>query len=214
MSTFLRADGWHKQWLWEWLMASWLCCGERRWTKSVLGPESAFFWICLGSSLKGKCVLTKQSQFIDAVKSVIHKKFLNGPTNWKISVGSNQNGWKLLYLFHSQNHSMIEVGRHLWRLPSPAYLLKQAQLEQVAQGCVLSGFKYLHRWRLYNFSGQLVFPVAALQPWFFWFHDLPRDKTCPKGHVQELADRHWKIMKAIPVQDHCAEVLGCLFSQT
>ena len=37
--------------------------------------------MCLGSSLKGKCVLTKQSQFVDAVKSVMHKKFLNEPTN-------------------------------------------------------------------------------------------------------------------------------------
>lgn len=37
--------------------------------------------MCLGSSLKGKCVQTKQSQFIDAVKSVIHKKFLNESTN-------------------------------------------------------------------------------------------------------------------------------------
>lgn len=45
------------------------------------GSRVLDFWMCLGSSLKGKCVLAKQSEFIDAVKSVIHKKFLNGPTN-------------------------------------------------------------------------------------------------------------------------------------
>lgn len=28
-----------------------------------------------GSSLKGKCMLTKQSQFTDAIKSIIYKNF-------------------------------------------------------------------------------------------------------------------------------------------
>lgn len=43
-------------------------------------------------SLKGKCVLTKQSHFIGAVESVIHKKFLNGCSN-KLE-NTNQEGLK------------------------------------------------------------------------------------------------------------------------
>ena len=52
------------------------------------------FWslqtFAYGSSLKGKCMLTKQSQFTDAIKSVICRKLLNEPTNWKICRDSNQ----------------------------------------------------------------------------------------------------------------------------
>lgn len=45
---------------------------------------------------------------------------------------------------------MVGVGRNLWRLSSPAALLKQAHLEQVAQGCVQTGFVSLQRKRLHN----------------------------------------------------------------
>lgn len=77
---------------------------------------------------------------------------------------------------------------HLWRLPGPTYLLKQDQLVQVAQGCVLSSFKYHKGWRLHNQSEQLVFQVAALQLCFLWFCDLPKDKSTI--HIQELPDMH------------------------
>lgn len=39
---------------------------------------------------------------------------------------------------------------HLIHLP----VLKQGQLEQVAQDSVLLSFEYLPRWRLHSFSGQ------------------------------------------------------------
>lgn len=121
----------------EWLMASWSCCGERWWTKSIFGLESADFWMCLESSSKSKCMLTKQSQFKDAVKAGILKKFLNG----KIVGVWIKKGWKLLFLFHSQNHRVVENKRHLWRSSNPTPLLKKVQLHQVALGCVQLGFK-------------------------------------------------------------------------
>lgn len=62
----------------EWLMARSSCCGERWWSKSIFGLESADFWMCLESSSKSKYVLTKQNQFKEAVKAGILKKFLNG----------------------------------------------------------------------------------------------------------------------------------------
>lgn len=62
----------------EWLMARSSCCGERWWSKSIFGLESADFWMCMESSSKSKYVLTKQNQFKEAVKAGILKKFLNG----------------------------------------------------------------------------------------------------------------------------------------
>lgn len=59
-----------------------------------------------------------------------------------------------------QNHRLVEVGRNLCRskyVPS----LKQCQLLQVAQGCVLLGFEYLQGWSFHHLSGQ---PVLMFNP--------------------------------------------------
>lgn len=56
--------------------------------------------------------------------------------------------------FITQNQRMAEVGRHVWRLSSPSLLVKQGQLEQVAQGSVQSGFQYLQGLRLHSLSVQ------------------------------------------------------------
>ena len=58
------------------------------------------------------------------------------------------------------SHRMVEVGRHLLSSSSPNALLKQGQLQQVAQDHVQSGFEYLQGWRLHNLSGQPI-PVSG-----------------------------------------------------
>jgi len=62
----------------------------------------------------------------------------------------------LVRIIESQNHRKVEAGRHLWRLFRLKPLLKQGQLEQIAQDCVLLSFEYLHGWRLHNFLWQPV----------------------------------------------------------
>lgn len=64
----------------------------------------------------------------------------------------------------SLNHRNVEAGKHLWRLFSPTALLKQSQLQQIAQDCVQLSSEYLHGWRLHNLSRQSV-------PWFNHSHD-------------------------------------------
>ena len=54
------------------------------------------------------------------------------------------------------SHRVVEVGRHLLSSSSPNALLKQGQLQQVAQDYVQSGFEYLQGWRLHSLSGQPV----------------------------------------------------------
>ena len=61
-------------------------------------------------------------------------------------------------------HRIVEVGRDLLGSSSPAPLLKQGQLEQVAQDHAQSSSEYLCGQRLPNLSGQ---PVAALEHFFF-----------------------------------------------
>lgn len=48
----------------------------------------------------------------------------------------------------SQNHRATEVERRIWRLPSPIPVLKQGELQQVAQGPVHSSFECFQVWRL------------------------------------------------------------------
>jgi len=54
---------------------------------------------------------------------------------------------------------MVEVGRDFWRSSCPAPLLKEGDLEQVAQRYVQMSFEYLQGLRFHSFSGQ---PVPAL----------------------------------------------------
>ncbi|KFV81554.1 Y-box-binding protein 3, partial [Struthio camelus australis] len=65
------------------------------------------------------------------------------------------------------NHSMVEVGRDLWRSSSPTSLLQQGPLEHIAQDRVQAGFEYLQRRRLHHLSGQPV-PVLC-HPHIFHF---------------------------------------------
>ena len=58
---------------------------------------------------------------------------------------------------------MVGVGRDLWRSSTPAPLLNQDHLEQVAQDHVQAGFEYLQRRRLHNLSGQPVPVLSHLQ---------------------------------------------------
>lgn len=58
-----------------------------------------------------------------------------------------------------QNHKMVEVGRDLWRLSDPNFLLKQDHLQLVAQDQDHMTFKYLQGWRLHNLLG---YPVPVL----------------------------------------------------
>lgn len=45
-------------------------------------------------------MLTKESQFTDAIKSIICKKLLNEKTNWKICKDSNQEVLKDAFVVH------------------------------------------------------------------------------------------------------------------
>ena len=54
---------------------------------------------------------------------------------------------------------MVEVGRDLQRSSDPTLLLKQSQLEPVAQDHVQAAFEYLQGWRLHNLPEQ---PVPVL----------------------------------------------------
>ena len=64
--------------------------------------------------------------------------------------------WKFAYKSsaYAQHHRLVEVCRDLSRSCSPTPMLKQGQLEQVAQDHVQLGFEYLHWWRLRSLSGQ------------------------------------------------------------
>jgi len=53
-----------------------------------------------------------------------------------------------------QNHSMVDIGRDLWRSFGPTALLKQGHLEQVAQDHVQMAFEYLQAGRIHNLPGQ------------------------------------------------------------
>jgi len=70
--------------------------------------------------------------------------------------------WPCLLYIHtrirSQNHRHAEVGRDLLRTCSPTAVLKECQLEQVDQRCVLLGFEYLQGWRLCSLS-ELCLPA-------------------------------------------------------
>ena len=49
----------------------------------------------------------------------------------------------------SQNHRLVEVGRHLWRPSGPTPLLQQGHLELVTQNHVQTAFEYLQGWRIH-----------------------------------------------------------------
>jgi len=66
-----------------------------------------------------------------------------------------------IYLWKSQNHRMVGVGRVLWRPSSPTPLPRQGHLKQAAQDQVQVGFEYLQTRRIHNPSGQPV-PVLCL----------------------------------------------------
>ena len=51
-----------------------------------------------------------------------------------------------------QSHRMVDVGRDLWRSSGPTPLLKQGQLEPVAQDHAQTAFGYLQGGRLDNLS--------------------------------------------------------------
>lgn len=67
------------------------------------------------------------------------------------NTGYVNNGWNPGDL---QNHRRVEVGVHLWRSLSASPLLKQGQLQQVAQDCFQMGFVLSSRLIFLNFSGQ------------------------------------------------------------
>ena len=64
----------------------------------------------------------------------------------------------MISFYQLQNARMVEVGRDHSRSSRAMPLLKQAQLQRVAQDCIQPGFKYLQQWRLHKFSGQ---PIPA-----------------------------------------------------
>jgi len=53
-------------------------------------------------------------------------------------------------LLNRENTRTVEVGRGLWRPPSPTLLLKQVHLETLAQHHVQAAFQYLQGWRLHD----------------------------------------------------------------
>lgn len=62
------------------------------------------------------------------------------------------------YKIESKNHRIVGAGTDLWRSSSPAPMLKQVHLEQLAQDYVQEGFECLQR-RLHSIYGQ---PVQVL----------------------------------------------------
>lgn len=68
--------------------------------------------------------------------------------------------WNSITCFHSlqseNNHSLAEVGMHLWRSPGPALLLKQGHLELIARDHVKTAFDCLG-----NLCQYLVTPTVT-----------------------------------------------------
>lgn len=55
-----------------------------------------------------------------------------------------------------QNHSLVEVGRDLWKPSDPTLLLKQGHLEPLAQAHVQTAFENVQGERFQNLFGQPV----------------------------------------------------------
>lgn len=60
----------------------------------------------------------------------------------------------------SENCRIIEVGRDLLRPSSSVLMLKEGQLEQVAQDCGQLGFEYLHKWKLHKLLSMVLVQVS------------------------------------------------------
>lgn len=74
----------------------------------------------------------------------LHWQFLSEDKKW------------LLLTNESQNHTISEARRYLWRLSSSSPLLKARSARPGCLGHHWVGFEYLQGWRLYNVSGQSV----------------------------------------------------------
>ena len=95
----------------------------------------------------------------------------------------------------SQNHGVTEVRRDLWRSSSPNALLKQSQLEPVAQDHIQTATEYLQRGRLHNLSVQPV-PVLSHPHSEKVFPEVQREPAvflCVPIASGPVTGRHWRV---------------------
>ena len=92
----------------------------------------------------------------------------------------------------SQNHKMVEVGRHLWRSSCPTPLLKQGHLQAVAQDHVQTAFEYpkdgdftAAMGKLCQCSGTLTVKVSRCSQGTSMFQFVPSASGPVLGH-------HWE----------------------
>lgn len=62
-----------------------------------------------------------------------------------------------------QTDKITEMIRDFLRLTRPNPLLKQGQLEPIAQDCAQLNFEYLHRWRFHYLCEQLIQPQTTIK---------------------------------------------------
>ena len=81
-------------------------------------------------------------------------------------------------LLPAQNHRITEVGRDLWRSPSPTPCWSRS-LQQVAQESVQARSEYLQRSRLHDCSGQLFSALSPSQETSSCSHRIPVFQSVP-----------------------------------
>ena len=67
----------------------------------------------------------------------------------------------IFYLWITESHRMVGVGRDLCGSSSPTPLPRQGHLQQAAQDLVQAGLEYLQRRRIHNLSRQPLTGISA-----------------------------------------------------
>lgn len=78
----------------------------------------------------------------------------------------------------SQNHKMVEIGRHLWRTSNSTSCSKQGQLQNIVQDYDQWDFEYLQQWGLYNFW--------KIVPMFEQLHNNTKQTNQPTNQWQNI----------------------------
>lgn len=92
----------------------------------------------------------------------------------------------------SESHRVFEIGRDHWRFSTPTPLLRLGQTLP-AHSYVQSGFKYLQRWRIHNFSCEMV--PDPNHPHSRSLFSCSDGILCISNYTHGLLSSHWAPMK-------------------